>query len=60
MPRELAPLRDGLRVMVLFTLKRLRPEDMAKLYEHMKAMKADWQGEFEITQRPEDQLPEGA
>lgn len=60
MAREQAAPREGLRVMVVLTLKRVKPADLATLIEHMEAMKAEWQGEYEINQRPEAQLPEGA
>jgi len=60
MPRELAPPRGGLRVRVGLTLKRVKPEDLARLIEHMEVMKAEWQGQYEIVQFPESQLPEGA
>jgi hypothetical protein len=60
MAREQAAARDGLRVMVRFTLKQVKASDLAKLIEHMEAMKADWLAEYEITQQPENQLPPGA
>ena len=60
MARELAPSRAGMRVTVRLILKRVKPEDLAKLIEHLEAMAADWSGEYEIDQRPESQIPEGA
>jgi hypothetical protein len=60
MARELAPPREGQRTMVRLTLKRVRPADLARLIEHMEEMAAEWDGEYEITQLPEKNLPEGA
>ena len=60
MARELAPPREGVRLNVFLRLRRVKPEDIARLREHLMQMKSEWDLVYEVTQLEESDLPEGA
>lgn len=60
MAREQSAPQTGQRIVVIITLRRVKPEDYPKLVEHLEAMAKEWDAAYEVTTRQESQIPPGA